>query len=175
MSDTLTATKEQVERFINREARLIDEKRYEEWLALFTEDGWYWLPASEERDEETGIDLSVLKDNRTFLAKRIWRLLNTTVPAQTPPSSTVHATTNLEVHEPEVGENGRTEIPVHCVYLVFETRIGDVQHRGLARQRVMAGRAEYRLVPEDDSFRIALKKIWLVDREVPIDLFAFIV
>lgn len=175
MTDSAVATKEQVEGFLNREARLLDEHRYDDWLALFTDDGWYWLPMAEGRDEETGIDLSVLKDNRTFLAKRIWRLLNTPVPAQTPPSSTVHATTNLEVHAPEVGEDGRTEIPVHCVYLVFETRIGDRQHHGLAKRRVMAGRAEYRLVPENGSFRIALKKVWLVDREVPIDLFAFVV
>ena len=174
MSDVLEVTKERVEQFLNREARLLDEKRYEDWLSLFTEDGWYWLPMS-ERDEETGIDPSVLKDNRVFLAKRIWRLVNTKVPAQTPPSTTVHATTNVEVHEATTGDDGRVEIPVHCVYLVFETRVGDIQQRGLAKRRVMAGRAEYRLVPEGDDFRIALKKVWLVDREVPIDLFAFII
>ena len=33
-------------RFVRHEARLIDEKRYDEWYALFTDDGYYWVPAT---------------------------------------------------------------------------------------------------------------------------------
>ena len=30
--------------FIAREAALLDEGQFDDWLALFTEDGHYWVP-----------------------------------------------------------------------------------------------------------------------------------
>ena len=37
-----------VESFLYREARLMDESRYKEWLDLFTEDALYWIPSNED-------------------------------------------------------------------------------------------------------------------------------
>ena len=31
-------------KFVYREARLLDEKRFDEWYELFTEDAYYWVP-----------------------------------------------------------------------------------------------------------------------------------
>ena len=36
------------EQFLVHEARLLDEARFDEWLALFTADGWYWVPSEPE-------------------------------------------------------------------------------------------------------------------------------
>ncbi|HWM76977.1 MAG TPA: aromatic-ring-hydroxylating dioxygenase subunit beta, partial [Methylomirabilota bacterium] len=36
--------KQEIESFLYREADLLDERRYEEWLELFTEDAHYWMP-----------------------------------------------------------------------------------------------------------------------------------
>jgi ethylbenzene dioxygenase beta subunit len=33
----------EVEQFLYREARLLDERRFHEWLALFTDDVRYWM------------------------------------------------------------------------------------------------------------------------------------
>ena len=46
MSDDLTRLllKEEIEQFLYREAELLDERRYEEWLELFTEDAHYFMP-----------------------------------------------------------------------------------------------------------------------------------
>ena len=38
--------RDEVERFLYREARLLDERRFEEWMNLFAEDGYYWVPAA---------------------------------------------------------------------------------------------------------------------------------
>jgi 3-phenylpropionate/cinnamic acid dioxygenase small subunit len=35
-----------VTEFLYLEARLADEARYAEWLALWTDDGVYWVPAT---------------------------------------------------------------------------------------------------------------------------------
>ena len=36
--------KQEIEEFLYREAELLDERRYEEWLDLFTEDTHYFMP-----------------------------------------------------------------------------------------------------------------------------------
>ena len=35
------------ESFLIHEARILDERRWEDWLALFADDGWYWVPIEE--------------------------------------------------------------------------------------------------------------------------------
>ena len=47
-----TSTLKDVEQFLYRQADILDERRWEEWLGLFTDDGIYWMPAS--ADQETG-------------------------------------------------------------------------------------------------------------------------
>jgi len=42
------------ERFLVHEARLLDDARFEEWLALFTADAWYWVPT--EPDQKDGVE-----------------------------------------------------------------------------------------------------------------------
>ena len=48
MSVTQIAPNE-VKEFLISEARLLDERRWEEWLALFAKDGWYWVPIEEKQ------------------------------------------------------------------------------------------------------------------------------
>jgi hypothetical protein len=38
------------ERFLLHEARLLDEARFDDWLALFTPDAWYWVPSAPDQD-----------------------------------------------------------------------------------------------------------------------------
>ena len=43
-TSTTAPTDQQLIDFVIREARLIDQHRFEEWLDLFAEDGFYWMP-----------------------------------------------------------------------------------------------------------------------------------
>ena len=36
--------REELEAFVYAEAELLDDGRYEDWLALFADDGIYWVP-----------------------------------------------------------------------------------------------------------------------------------
>lgn len=66
-------SRETVETFLFREARLADENRYDDWLSLWTEDVEYWVPANHD-DYDPDEHVSIIYDNRERLQDRIARL-----------------------------------------------------------------------------------------------------
>ncbi|MEL0113003.1 MAG: aromatic-ring-hydroxylating dioxygenase subunit beta, partial [Rickettsiales bacterium] len=74
MSDRLEH-QHRLERFIFREARLLDERRFEEWQALFTGDGIYWIPATPGQTDPVG-EVSIAYDNSLLLDVRVRRLMH---------------------------------------------------------------------------------------------------
>src|SRR5262247_2049754 len=83
--------------FLYREARLADESRYVEWLALWTDDGTYWVPASTDPDVDPDRQISHIYDNRNRLVTRV-RLLETGQrPSRLPPSAMRRLISNVEV------------------------------------------------------------------------------
>src|SRR3954466_8175424 len=87
-----------VERFLYHEARLLDEQRPEDGLALFTEDATYWLPL--ERDQKDPIQTSSLVyDDRTLLELRVKQARHPRAHARLPLARTVHQIGNIEIHE----------------------------------------------------------------------------
>jgi 3-phenylpropionate/cinnamic acid dioxygenase small subunit len=75
--------------FVVREARLLDEKRYEEWNALFTDDAFYWVPLVP--GQEDGINhTSHLYEDKLLRDLRIERLKSPRAFSQQPPSRCHH-------------------------------------------------------------------------------------
>src|SRR5262249_21950845 len=79
--------------FLYHEAELLDERRYHDWLALFTDDAEYWAPVRENvlgrevADELAGPDESAyFEDTKQTLEQRVRRLDTGTAWAETPPS-----------------------------------------------------------------------------------------
>lgn len=153
-------TRSEAEDFLYREARLIDESRFEDWFDLFTQDAHYWIPNKKGGDprEETPIvydDMETLKD-------RIWRLRSPAAHAQSPGSRTRHIISNVEVGE---GKDGVYHL--YSNFVLYEVRLGE--------ERSFAGHCEHLLRKEDGEWRIALKKIWLINRDLPIYNLAFLI
>ncbi len=138
----------EVEALILREARLLDEQRYAEWLALFAEDALYWIPtrAGQASPHEA---LSIIYEPKALLAVRVERLSRREMHAQTPPSRTVHHVSAIEVD----GDQARSAL------IVAEWRAGE--------SRFFAARVTHRLRRETDGLRIALKRVDLIDGEAP--------
>ena len=139
--------------FIHREARLLDERRFEEWHALFAADGVYWVPARAEQTDPLH-EVSIFYDDAVMMAARIRRLRHPRMHAEIPPSRAVRGVSNLEVAPP--GADGLVE--ARSVLLMTEFRAG--------AQAVYHGRVTWRLVPSaEGEFRIRLKRVDLVNAE----------
>src|SRR5690606_16138322 len=86
----------EIESFLVHEARLLDERRYEDWLALFTEEAWYWVPL-EEGQADPKETVSLIYDDRRLLETRVRRLAQSTLHAQEPKSRTSRIVTNVSI------------------------------------------------------------------------------
>lgn len=150
-----------VEKFLYREARLVDEHRYDEWLSLWSDDGIYWIPCRHE-DTDPLRQVSIVYDNRAKLGDRIARFNSRAVLAQDPPSRMRRLISNIEI---EPGTENK--LKVESNFIVVEARGG--------RQEVWCGRAFHTLQTSNDAFKIALKKVLLVNSEQEIPNLQFLI
>ena len=140
---------DEIESFLVAEARMLDERRWEDWLALFAEDGWYWVPLEEGQDNPRDT-VSLIYDDRRLLETRIRRLAAAAPHAQTPASRTSRIVANPTVEEEEGGE-----VTVRAKFQMVESRNDD--------RRVFAGTTWHRLRRDGEGFRIRWKRVDLVD------------
>lgn len=150
---------------VNEECRLLDEVRYEEWLELFTPDGLYWIPVADGPPEDA---VSIVYDDAERRAERVFRTLHTPVLDQNPRSRTVHLASNVEVQA--TGDGPR----ILSSQLIAEMRAGGEGQLGLGQPRLLAGRCEHRVRFEGGRWRIALKKLVLIQADQPLYNLTFI-
>jgi benzoate/toluate 1,2-dioxygenase beta subunit len=139
-----------IEQFVYKEARLLDARRFEDWLALFAEDAVYWVPAGHDDIDPTQ-HVSVIYDTLAGMQKRVGRLNSGFAYSQEPASRTHRLISNVEV----VGdaEDGQA-IEVSAMMLLVELS----RHR----QTIHSARCEFRLRRQGDSWKIARKKVNLL-------------
>lgn len=148
------------EEFLYHEAALLDERRFEDWLELYTEDAIYWIPQGDEPDPSRTV--SIAYDDRRRLRERVLRLASGFAYSQDPPSRTCHVVGN-----PRVRTGGNGEVELSSNLIVAEVR--------RATQNLYAGRVEHLLVPTDDAFKIKRKVIWLLNSDVPLGNVTFLI
>ena len=140
-----------IEQFLIHEARLLDSRRFREWMELFAEDGTYWVPAVP--NQESPFDqASLFYDDRDLMRTRVERLEHPRIHVQTPPSRTAHLVGNVLVEEADEAKGE---------YVVGSTVIM-VEYRDDA-QRVFAGQQRHRLRRDGVSFRIVQKRVDLIN------------
>jgi benzoate/toluate 1,2-dioxygenase beta subunit len=140
-----------VEEFLVHEARLLDERRFRDWMELFAEDGTYWVPAVP--DQASPFDqASLFYDDRDLMRTRVERLEHPRIHVQTPPSRTAHLVGNVIVEEADAAKG---EVIVGSTVIMVEYRDD--------AQRVFAGRQRHRLRREGASFRIVQKRVDLIN------------
>ncbi len=157
----MAVDRHRVEGFLYREARLMDEHAYDEWLSLWAEDALYWIPCNRDEGDPTR-EVSIIYDDRRRLEDRIWRLKSSAAYAQEPKSRLRRVVSNIEIEE---GEGG--EITVYSNFNLTELRRG--------KQDTFAGRSVHRLLPAGDSFKITYKKVLLVNNNEVIDNLTFLI
>ena len=148
--------RQEIEAFLYHEARLLDEGRLDEWLALFTPDACYWIPCNAD-DVDPTRHVSLVYDDRQHLADRVWRLQSGWAHAQDPPSRTCRLVGNVAVTPGQI----EGEAQVVSTFILVELRRG--------AQTTFAGRYEHRLRRVDGAYmntRIA-RHYWTQIRKLP--------
>lgn len=90
-----------IQAFLYREGRLLDDREWDEWLALYRQDAEFWMPAWDDddqltRDPHSEISL-IYYPNRDGLEDRVYRIKTERSGASTPEPRTTHQVTNLEI------------------------------------------------------------------------------
>ncbi len=149
--------------FYIREAWLLDERKLQEWLALFTEDVLYFMPRRknvprrESYREVTPLgDLAVFEEDKRYLEMRVARLDTGMAWAEEPPSRTRHLIGNLVV-EPQ--DNG--EILAKTAFILYRSHLE-------TDQQLLAGSRDDILRQIDGAWKIAKRTI-LLDANVLLD------
>jgi ethylbenzene dioxygenase beta subunit len=145
------ASRTALEDFVFHEARLLDARRFRDWMNLFADDGTYWVPAVPDQDSPFN-QASLFYDDRDLMKTRIDRLDHPRIHVQTPPSRTAHLVGNIVVDE---ADEGKGEYVVGSTVIMVEYRED--------RQRLFAGRQQHRLRRDGDGFRIVQKRVDLIN------------
>jgi 3-phenylpropionate/cinnamic acid dioxygenase small subunit len=70
---TAIPTNQELIEFVVREARLIDQQRFDEWLALYADDAYYWMPL-EWNQTDPRLTCSLMYEDKLLLSIRVERL-----------------------------------------------------------------------------------------------------
>jgi len=150
--------------FLHTEARLADEGRYAEWLALWTDDAVYWVPATTDPAADPERTLSHVYDNRARLETRV-RMLQTGVRwSQAPASLMRRVIGNVEVREDDGGG------------LVVESNfiLGELAVQARHEMHWWVGRATHRLRRVNGGLRLCVKKVVLINAAEPLPNLGFL-
>lgn len=145
-----------VEQFLYREADLIDERRFGDWLTLLADDLEYWMPVRSTRalgDEANEFakpgESAFFDDDKESMHQRVRKLYTGYAWAEDPPSRTRHVVSNVRIVS-----MSNDLLEVRCNFMLYRSRLA-------ADEDLWVGRREDRLRRNGDSFLIARRHIYL--------------
>ena len=147
----MNVTDQQLIDFVVREARLLDQQLFDDWLDLFTEDGHYWMPV-EWGQTDPRLTTSLMYEDKLLLRIRVDRLKGWQTYSQSPKSRCHHVLQTPQVDQRDCeGKSYVTWTPMHYV----ESRAD--------QQTLYAAWATHHLAMVDDALKIRLKRVDLVN------------
>ncbi len=127
----------EIEQYYYTEAALLDDRRFDEWLALFAEDAHYWMPirrtmTNNELDKEFTAPgaMSFFDDDRMMLAARVKKLDTGYSWSEDPPSRTRHLITNIRIVRDEA-----SELRVHTNFHLYRTRLNSEEDNWIGSRK----------------------------------------
>ena len=149
--------------FYIREAWLLDERKFQEWLGLFTDDVLYFMPRRknvprrESHREVTPLgDLALIEDDKRYLEMRVARLETGMAWAEDPPSRTRHLVGNLVAEPLDSGD-----VQAKTAFLVYRSHLE-------TDQQLLAGSREDVLRRVEGAWKVAKRTI-VLDANVLLD------
>lgn len=145
-------TRAEVEDFLYLEARLLDERRFEEWQALYIDDAEYWVPAAHgQPDPQTHV--SIIYEKSLLRAVRVKRYSHPNAMSLQPVPRTTHLVSNVMLDEYDPATRRCT---VNSRLIMLEYR---------RDQQAVYGAAVTHVLDCGDEFQIRSKKVELSNCE----------
>jgi 3-phenylpropionate/cinnamic acid dioxygenase small subunit len=153
----------EVEEFLYTEAELLDARRFDEWLALFTDDVRYWMPMRrnvphDEPEREftrEGADVNWFDEGKDTLGRRVAQIQTGIHWAEEPPSRICHMVSNVQIlNVSPAGSATPSEVAVRCRFLVYRNRVE-------TETDVLVGKREDLLRRVNGGFKLARRRIVL--------------
>jgi 3-phenylpropionate/cinnamic acid dioxygenase small subunit len=156
----------EIEEFLYTEADLLDGRRFDEWLALFTEDVRYWMPMRrnvphDELEREftrEGADVNWFDEGKDTLGRRVAQIQTGIHWAEEPPSRTCHMVSNVQVVRAAPAGPAPSEVIARCRFLVYRNRVE-------TETDVLVGKREDVLRRMDGRWKIARRMV-ILDQSV---------
>ena len=160
----LTATASEL---LHREAHCLDTRQWDAWLALYSEQCEFWVPSWKNEDASASdpqTELSLIYyPSRAGLEDRVWRVKSGRSIASRPLPRTQHQVTNVRV------VSAVPEVDPRELHIEYEWCVNQFAHK-IAEVQVFFGHAEATLAWRDGAWRIARKKVLLLNDYIPAKL-----
>src|SRR2546426_4728774 len=122
---------QQIEDFLYDEAELLDERRYEDWLALLADEVRYWMPMRrnvkfgelEREFTRAGQDINWFDEGKDTLTRRVKQILTGMHWAEEPVSRISHMVSNVRLLEVNPSAAEPEEVTVRCRFLIYRNRV----------------------------------------------------
>jgi 3-phenylpropionate/cinnamic acid dioxygenase small subunit len=158
--------KNEIEEFFFQEADLLDERKFEDWLDLLTDDIRYWMPMrrnvkSSELDREftrEGQDINWFDEGKETLDRRVRQILTGVHWAEEPLSRICHFVTNVQILDAAPSASDPIEVSAKCRFLVYRNRVE-------TETDFLIGKREDTLRKVNGTWKIAQRKI-ILDQSV---------
>ena len=142
--------RDQFRMLVEKEARLLDQLCFDEWLAMYAPECIYWVPGTPQAGDPRR-EIAISFDDRRRMEDRIFRLRTGYAWSQAPRSRTVRMISNVEVF-------ATTESTIRMVrsnFLISEFRVDGT--------RALSGWCGHRFVQRDDRWEIQVRQVNLID------------
>ena len=158
--------KQDVEAFLYHEANLLDDRRYEDWLALLTDDVRYWVPMRrnvkfgelEREFTREGQDINWFDEGKQTLTQRVNQILTGVHWAEEPLSRISHLVTNVEILDATPSAADAEEVSLRCRFIIYRNRVE-------TETDILVGRREDTLRRVAGEWHISQRKV-LLDQNV---------
>jgi benzoate/toluate 1,2-dioxygenase beta subunit len=145
-----------VEQFLYRQADLLDTKRWEEWIGLFTDDGIYWMPPEPTYQTWDGTP-AIFAEDKNLMRVRMGRVLHPDAWSQRPLWGTNHVVSNVIIEN----ESPSGDVIARSRFHMLELRRDDVRH--------FAGSYMHQLKKTKEGYRIKLQRVDMTNAQAAYD------
>jgi len=144
------------EQFLYRQSELLDSRKWQAWIDLFSDDGIYWMPPDASYKTWDG-QPAIFAEDKNLMTVRMNRVLHPDAWSQRPLWGTNHVVSNVVVDK--VASNG--DVVVRSRFHMMELRRDDVRH--------FAGAYRHELKKTKDGYRIKLQRVDMTNAQAAYD------